>query len=366
MKRIEQEIDNTTKLLEKTRKDRTTNLNQLKLINSRISSRRELVSSLEQQMALLEEEIADKESNIEGMNSQLSQLKEQYAEMVREAYKNHKLNNFALFLFASRDFNDATRRIDFMRRYNRARESRALLMKEYSDSLTLELAELNLRKEELAETRASHSVELDNLSRDEREYRTSVNRLKQEESKISKELKAKRDQMEKFQQEIQKLIAEEAKKNKAEVRTAAQEEALVKLTGKFEDNKGKLPLPIRGGVIIDKYGKHPHPTQKGLTVNNRGINIAGERGAEVKCVFEGEVSRIFAIPGYNTGVMVRHGKYILVYANLTSVSVKKGDKITLNQRIGRLSDSTNPDDVFIHIEIWEESSNLNPEPWFRK
>ncbi|MCD8072594.1 MAG: M23 family metallopeptidase, partial [Alistipes sp.] len=115
-----------------------------------------------------------------------------------------------------------------------------------------------------------------------------------------------------------------------------------------------------------KYGTHPHPTQRGLTVNNRCVNIAGQPGADVLCVFEGEVSQVFAIAGYNTGVLVRHGKYITVYANLATVSVKKGDKITLNQRVGRLSDSSNPDDVFVHIEIWQESTNLNPEPWFRK
>ncbi len=366
IKQLEEEIKRSTQLLEKTQKDQKVSQSELKLVLNRIDSRRKVVSSLEQQMNLLQAEIADREKAIAGMDDDLGRLRQEYAEMVREAYQNHKLNNFALFLFASKDFNQATRRIEFMRRYNSARESRARQLRTLSDSISLEIAVLNEQKEELDGTRQSYAREIGDLQKDENRYRTSITKLRQDESKLSKELKAKQDQMEKAQQEIQRIIAEEAAKNKTEVRTAAEEEYIVSLTGKFDENKGKLPYPVRGGVIIDKYGKHQHPTQRNVTVNNKGVNIAGERNADVVCVFEGTVSKVFPVPGLNNGVLVRHGNYYTLYANMPSVAVKAGDRLTLNQRIGRLPDSSNSDDVYLHFEVWQGSTNLNPEQWLRK
>lgn len=366
IQKAEEEIRRNNELLEKTVRDRQVNQTQLKLILSRIGSRKEVIGSLQKQINLLQDQISEKDRSVAEMTSQLEKLREEYAIMVREAYKNSKLNNFALFLFAAEDFNDATRRIDYMRRYNSAREARARQLKELADSLSAEIDELNARREELDGTRTSHGRELENLGRDERQYRTSVAQLQQQESKIAKEVKARQQQIDNAQKEIERLIAEEARKDRNETRTAAQDRYITELSGKFEDNRGKLPYPVRGGVITDRYGTHPHPTQRGLTINNKGVNISADRGSDVTCVFEGDVSRVFAIPGYNNCVLVRHGNYYSLYANLASVSVKPGDRIALNQRVGRLSDSTNSDDVYLHFEVWKDTTHLNPEQWIRR
>lgn len=363
IRQAEEEIRRSNELLQKTKKDKELNQTELKLVQSRIRSRREVVTSLEKQIALLEAEISSREGTVGAMSAELEHLKEEYAAMVREAYRNYRLNNFALFLFAADDFKDATRRINYMRRYNRAREAKAARLMALAQDIGNEIEELNGQREELDGTKQSHSQELTTLSRDESQYRSSVNQLSQQESRIAGEVRAKQQQIDKAQQEIQRLIAEEARRNQAEQHTEAQDRYITELSGWFDENRGKLPYPVRGGVITDRYGTHPHPTQRGLTVNNKGINIAGERGSAVNCVFEGTVSKVFALPGYNNCVMVRHGDYITLYANLASVAVRAGDNIGLNQRVGGLADSGNPDDVYLHFEIWKETTNLNPEQW---
>lgn len=366
IQRAEREIRINTELLEKTRKDQQLSQSQLKLIQSRIRSRREVVSSLERQLDLLNTDISNKSNTVGELNAEREEIRAEYAEMVRAAYKNYKLNNFLLFLFASEDFNDATRHIAFMRRYNRMREEQAGRITALSDSISVELQSLESRKQELDQTRLSRSTELNSLARDETQYRTSVNELRATESKLDKEVKAKRAVIDRAQQQIQQIIAEENRKDNEEVRTADQDRYITELSGRFDDNRGRLPYPVRDGVIIDHYGKHDHPTQQGLKITNRGVNIAGARRSEVIAVFEGEVTKVFSLPGFNNCVMIKHGNYITLYANMAEVAVRTGQTVTPGQQVGRIADSPDNDDNFLHFEIWEQTTNLNPELWLRR
>ena len=366
IRRAEEEIRINTELLNKTRKDQRMTQSQLKLIQSRIRNRQNIVRSLEKQIDLINTDINGKSDTVKLLTARLDALKEDYASMIRASYKNYKLNNFLVFLFASKDFNDATRRIAFMKRYNRMREIKAAEIDSVSKRLSGEISALDTQRAQLDQTRSSRTRELASLGKDETQYRGAVNQLKARESKISRELRTKKAQIERAQQQIQRIIAEEARKSKATPNSAAQKQADYELSGRFDQNMGRLPYPIRGGVVIDRYGVHAHPTQKGLTINNKGVNIAGERGAAVHCVFEGTVSRIFFFQGLNNNVMIRHGNFITVYSNLASVHVKTGDKVTTGQVIGRIPDSDNDDDCMLHFEIWKETQNLNPESWLRR
>ena len=299
------------------------------------------------------------------MQERLALLKKEYGNMVYAAYKNYKLNNFLVFLFASKDFNDATRRISYMRRYNRLRQEKAEQIKSIADSLHIQITELETKKDELNKVHENRTQEITSLGKDEKQYKNSLAQINTKAGKLSSEIKQKQSQINKLQQRIQAIIAEEARKNKKQPKSAAQEEYLAKLSGRFDQNKGKLPYPVRGGVIVDRYGIHPHATQKGLMVNNKGVNIASASGSEVHAVFEGTITQIFFVQGLNNTVIIRHGNYLTTYSNLASVNVKTGDKISLNQVIGRLVSSNNDDDCVLHFEIWKETENLNPELWLR-
>ena len=361
IKRAEREISITNDLLSKTRKNQQSADKELKLIRNKIRNRRNIISNLEQQAGLLNRNIDEKGSTIASLEQDLARLRKEYGEMVYSAYKNYKLNSFLVFLFSSKDFNDATRRIAYMRRYNRMREQKAARIDSTAASLGREVTDLQNKKSELDKVYQSRNRELASLGKDETQYQASSDKFRNEASRLASTIKQNKKKIEQLQQRIQRLIEAESRKHKAQPRSAAQNEYIAKLSGQFDQNRGKLPYPVRG-VIVDGYGKHAHAVRQSVTVNNTGINIAAEAGAPVKAVFEGEVSVVFFVPGMNNAVMIRHGDYVTVYANLEAVGVKTGDRVTLNQTIGKLP----ADDAFLHFEIWKDQQNLNPELWLRK
>ena len=366
IRRAEEEIRATNELLAKTKKDKQVTQNQLKLIQNRIRNRKQIIANLEKQTQVINGDIGTKNDTVHAMQNELTQLRKEYADMVYAAYKNYKLNNFLVFLFASKDFNDATRRISYMRRYNRMRQQKAEQIKSVADSLHVQIGELENRKAELTKVRDTRTQEVSSLGKDEKQYQSSLSEINTKSGKLSSEIRKKQSQINKLQQRIQAIIAEEARKNRATPKSAAQEEYIANLSGRFDQNKGLLPYPVRGGVIVDRYGVHPHATQKGLMVNNKGVNIASGSGAEVRAVFEGDITQIVFVQGLNNTVIIRHGNYLTTYSNLASVNVKTGDKVTLNQVIGRLSNSDDSDDCVLHFEIWKETEPLNPEQWLRR
>ena len=366
IRKAEEEIRITNELLSKTQSNKKLTQSELKLIQNRIKNRKKVIAGLEAQIRLADRDISAKSATIGGLRQQLDVLKKDYAAMIYNAYKNYKLNNFLVFLFASEDFNDATKRIAYMRRYNAMRERKAAEIDSVTRVLNGQIAELDTQKNELSQNKATKDKEVTALSADESKQQRVYANLRSQESKLAREIKAKQQQIQKAQQQIARIIAEESRKSTTTVRSAAEQQQITALSGRFDQNKGKLPYPVSGGVIVDSYGVHAHPTQKGLTINNKGVNIAAGKGAAVRSVFEGEVTRIFFFQGLKNSVMVRHGNYLTVYSNLESVTVKTGDKIKLNQQVGTLSSGDDADDCYVHFEIWRETENLNPQAWFAR
>lgn len=362
----QEEIRLTNQLLSKTKSNRQSSQSQLKLIQNKIRNRKNIVANLEKQSSLITNDITSKSSTVKQLEDSLQILRKEYGDMVYNAYKNYKLNNFLVFLFASKDFNDATKRIAYMRRYNHMRQMKAAEIDSVSMRITGQITELQGKKDDLVKVQQARQNEIATLGKDETEYKSSVNKLNKEESRLASQIKAKQQEINRIQQQIKKIVAAQAKKDSNVPRSAAEEEYIANLSGQFDQNKGKLPYPVSGGVIVDGWGMHPHPTQKGIMVNNTGIDIAAQGGAQVKAVFEGEVRNVFYIQGFNNNVMIRHGNYYTVYSKLEKVSVKAGDKVALNQIIGSISSSDNSDDHVLHFEIWRETTNLNPSTWLRR
>ena len=370
IRQAEEEIKMTNQLLSKTQKNQQTTDRQLNLIRNKIRNRKNIISNLEKQSGLIENNIGAKNTTIRSPEQDLNRLRQEYAAMVYDSYKNYKLNNFMLFLFASRDFNDATLRIAYMHRYNRMREQKAAEIDSVSASVGREISSLQSQKEELDKVRRSRNEELTSLDKDETQYRTSSQKLQQEAGKLNSIIKANRKRIEQMQKQIRQIIAEESRKNKAKPQTSEQREFDVKLSGQFEQNTGKLPYPVRG-VIVNNYGLHSHTAIKGVVEKNQGVDIAAEPGAEVRAVFEGEVSQVLLNQWTNKVVLLRHGNYLTLYSNLASVNVKVGDRVTLNQPIGRIASSEDSNDCTLHFEVWKLDAqnnpvNLNPEKWLRR
>ena len=362
IKRAEKEIAKNEKLLKEVTKSKKTNQTEIKLLQVKINNRTKVVGGLNKQITLISNDIKQKESDIASMNTQIEELKREYAEIVRVAYKKQKVNSPLLFLFSSDDLNTATRRLSFMRRYNNSLKQKVLDVEQLKSDVATQVELLGKQQQELDNKKAYHQKELNTLDKERKELKAAGKRLDANEKKISKELKNKRDQKRAAQQALQRIIDEETRKTKRKM-TDAERRAITELNGKFDQNRGKMLMPVNGGIIIERYGKHKHPTQKHITVVNKGVNIAASKGSEVFAVFEGEVARVMFINGLNNCVMLKHGDYFTIYSNLASVDVKAGQHVGTNTRLGRLSDGVNPDDHQLHFEVWFHTMNQDPELW---
>jgi septal ring factor EnvC (AmiA/AmiB activator) len=137
------------------------------------------------------------------------------------------------------------------------------------------------------------------------------------------------------------------------------------LSDDFSKNRGILPLPVTGRImVIGHYGQQQHGDLKYVVTNNNGVDIQADQGADARAVFKGVVSKVFAVPGYNSSIIVRHGNYLSVYSNLSRVYVSAGDHVSTKQSIGKIySDADDGNQTVLHFQIWKETSKQNPESW---
>jgi septal ring factor EnvC (AmiA/AmiB activator) len=365
IKRAEKEIAKNEKLLKEVVKSKKSNQTEIKLLQSKINNRDKIVGNLNKQIDLISKNIGQKEGDIASMNKQIERLKKEYAKTLEVAYKNYKVGTPLLFLFSARDLNTATQRLNFMQRYNKALKTKADNIEELSRTVAAEVEALGREQASLDKTKGEHQRELATLTKERKQLSEAGKKLAANEKKISKQLKAEQAQKKKAQQALQRIIDEETRKAKRKM-TDAERRAITELNGRFDQNKGKMLLPVDGGVIIEHFGTHQHPTQKHITVVNKGVNIAAPKGADVMAIFEGQVARVMFIAGLNNCVMLRHGDYFTIYSNLATVSVKAGESVRANQKLGSLSGGDNPDDYQLHFELWYHTTNQDPEVWFVK
>lgn len=362
IKRAEKEIAKNEKLLKEVTANKKNNQTEVKLLQNKINKRQDVVSSLNKQIKLISNDIATKQKSITSMQSELARLKEEYGQMVRVAYKNQLVGTPLHFIFSSEDISTATHRLGLLSRYNRALSRRAEEITTKSQEVEAEVGELSVKQADLDKTKSEQQKSISTLNKEKKELDAAGKKLAANEKKISKELKKRREEKKKAQQTLQKIIDEETRKTKRKM-SDAERRAVTALNGRFDQNKGKMLMPVNGGVIIERFGKHQHPTEKHVTVVNKGVNIAAPKGSEVYAVFEGEVARVMFISGLNNCIMLRHGDYFTIYSNLATVSVKAGDRVGTNTKLGTISAGDNPDDYQLHFEVWFHTINQDPELW---
>lgn len=362
IKRAEKEIAKNEKLLKEVTANKKNNQTEVKLLQNKINKRQDVVSSLNKQIKLISNDIATKQKSITSMQGELARLKEEYGQMVRVAYKNQLVGTPLHFIFSSEDISTATHRLGLLSRYNRALSRRAEEITTKSQEVEAEVGELSVKQADLDKTKSEQQKSISTLNKEKKELDAAGKKLAANEKKISKELKKRREEKKKAQQTLQKIIDEETRKTKRKM-SDAERRAVTALNGRFDQNKGKMLMPVNGGVIIERFGKHQHPTEKHVTVVNKGVNIAAPKGSEVYAVFEGEVARVMFISGLNNCIMLRHGDYFTIYSNLATVSVKAGDRVGTNTKLGTISAGDNPDDYQLHFEVWFHTINQDPELW---
>lgn len=267
-------------------------------------------------------------------------------------------------MFASDNLGQAFRRFGYFRNLSSQMQNEAKSIRTMQDELALKQERLALLKKDAEAVKAERQKELDNLRKDESKADNVVKKLQKDRKKYQSQLASKKKEIDALNREIARLIANAMNKD-GQKSSSKKPKAPVdmKLDAEFSKNKGKLPWPA-DGPVVSRFGKHYHPVYKNLELPpNNGVDIALAKGEHVKAVFDGVVSQVLVMPGYNQCVLVQHGNYFTLYCKMKNIAVKAGDKVKTGQLIGDI-DTINGQ-TQLHFEVWKGKDPQNPETWLR-
>ena len=353
-------------LMDKTAEQRSSSVKQLRILQKGINSRAGLISTLQEEIELANNSIGETEATITRLTLENKRNKEEYARLVYYAYRNHTEYEKLMYILAGASISQSYQRYKYLKYISEYRIQKANEI----DSLIVELDhqkdQLNVFKNEKLTSLEEKEVEQQKLIGQRNRENTMVSSLKQKESQLREEIKEKERIANELENKIREIIEEEARKlNSSNIYAALTPEQ--ELIGKdFKKNRGNLPWPVDKGIITVGYGRNEVPGLRGSSVQNNGVDISSTPGTEVRAVFEGEVSKVFAILGANYTVLIRHGEFLSVYQNLVNVRVKTGDKVLTKERLGEAFTDETEDVASIHFEVWQERTILNPEEWISK
>jgi len=362
----EQAIRFTSTLLEEARKNEKASLNKLNLISSQIENRNTLIQNINAEYVLLDNYVAENTEVVHMLQRDLSDLKKEYAAMVRFAQKSKNSNDLLVFLFSAENMNQAYKRLLYLRQYTKYRKTQVEVISALSGLIREKAAALEQQKQQKLQLIKSKQQENLLLEREKAEQNRSVTSLRQKQQDLRRKLRKQEKAQEELDRAIEKLLQEEAGKTSGKDAFKMTPEQKL-LAADFEKNKGRIPWPVERGIITERFGVHPHPVLKQITIKNNGIDIATESGSKARAVFAGEVSRIFAISGGNIAVIIRHGTFLTVYSNLKEVCVKAGQKVSVKQELGTIfTDRNDGNKTILKFQVWKENQKLNPQDWITK
>ena len=381
--KLEKEIIYTEGLLKKTKKNKKKSLNYLRVLDSQINKKEKLLNTVSLEIKLLKKQInkisttiTNTEESILNEEEKLEDLKAEYAKMIYAAFKQKGSRNDLMFVVSSKDFNQAYKRILYLKQYSKFRKNQAEKIVLIQEQLIKKKEQLANQKDRFIEESAvkrilidSKKEEIKSINNTKKKKRILIKKLSQSENKFRNKLEEKQKKAKQLEDRIKKIIEEEIKKSRLQQNTKGANNDYVltpeaqALSAGFISNKGRLPWPLEKGVIVSMYGKQKHPVFSEVETFNNGIDIATNKNTEIRAVFEGEVSRIFFIKGEGKAVLINHGEYFSVYSGLKEVIVKRGQKINSKESIGVIMTNEEEDKTELHFEIWRGYEKQNPSIW---
>jgi septal ring factor EnvC (AmiA/AmiB activator) len=360
-RQIEEEIsfiDNQLKSIAGKQKATT---EQLSLIRKRVTNRQTLIRDLDQKIAIVNDEMTTKQREINRLQKELDTLKIYYEKLIYNTYKNRDTRVWFMYLLSSESIGQGYRRFSYLKSLAGEVNTQADKMREKQEELQAEREKLAMIKAQAQVAKAEREEEYRKLVAEEKQSQEDMKRLARSEKQYRNELAAKRKEIARLDQEIRSLLkATVSAKNKKD-----QTKVDVALSGQFAQNKGKLPWPVKQGVVSERFGVHNHPVYKNLKLpDNPGISFSTTKGADVFCVFDGEVRKVFFMPGYSQCVLVQHGEYFTLYCKLSKISVKNGQKVKTGEKLGSLEIDGNTSSL--HFQLWKGTDKQDPEKWLRK
>ena len=400
--KTQREITETAKQIDKNKADTRRQLNQLNTITAEIGEQQRSIDALTKQLEEINAELQSVNDSIAANEARLQEMRDEYGKAIRKIHSHSSSLDKLLFVFQSASFHQALRRMRYLREFSAWQKRQSREIGEMQKRLEASRAHINA----LATTKSNNLKDQNlaklTLEQKKRQQSDVVSKLKKEGKQLSSILAEKKKKAKALDEALDRQIeqeriaaekarqkAEEERRKKGEsqsdgkqqdakpekkeetkpkTKPKAPEKVDVALSGSFESNKGKLPFPVTGKYkIVSHFGVNKHPELKYVTTDNGGIDIETQPGAVAHAIYEGKVSAIFRQEGFNTVVMIRHGSYLTIYVNLSEIYVRTGEKVKMNQNIGKIySDSEDGNRTILHFEIRKEKTKLNPEQWMRR
>lgn len=407
--RLEKSIANTKSLLDKTQSSSQATLNELKVIDNQVKYREELLKNFDNQIRGAELKIEQKDLQIVQLQEKIAHLKVQYKKLIIYAYKHRSKQGKMMYIFSASTYFEAIKRNKYLEKIAEIQQKQKLIILQHQGLISSEKKHLETEKERKLRVAEEKRKEKEEILKDKEKQQKTFQKLKGEESKLMANLKeeeskkavlkqkikeaidreiaaAEKLRKEKERKEKERLAAEAAKAKKPtgtggttvkapetpEKEVVKKEPVLlepkdVALNKSFESNKGRLPWPVASGSITEGYGKHAHPTLPNVTTNNNGIDISAPKSAQVRAVFDGEVTSVLSIPGAGKVVIIKHGNYRTVYSNLQEAYVSVGTKVSTKQSIGSLlpvdGETLSVAHFEIHVVQDGQVIRINPSLW---
>jgi len=365
---IKKEIQQINNLINDSRKKSRGLADELEDIQLKISVRDRLIRINNSQVNNLNNIISNQNERIADLEVDLKKLKDEYSKIVYSSYKKRSSEMKLMFLFASDDINQAFRRFQYFKQYSKYRKEQANKIVSLQEEISNNIDSLDKRKIEKQNVVKENQSVRKTLNQDRIQQNNMYNNLLKDQKNYAVEIQEKEKQARLIDNEIQKLIrlaiAESNNNNNSSNFALTPEGRLI--SSNFQSNKGRLPWPVREGVITRRFGTQPHPVVRTTTINSNGISIATSPNSIAYSVFEGEVLSVYGFSGGNPGVLIRHGNYISNYQNLSSIFVKKGDKVMANDEIGIVFTNESTGKTVLKFNIFNELKPENPTIWLAR
>ncbi len=408
---LKKEIEETEQLLNKNKLQTKENLLQYNLISKKVNLQDRVIDNINNDLNMLDNNMYKISKDIRRYDKLLDTLKQEYAKSMVYAYKNRSSYDFLNFIFSASNFNDAMKRIAYLKSYRSYREMQGDNIRRTQTLRKNKIVDLGQTKEEKNKVLDVQSKEMAQLEAQQKEKDRILSELKKQGKQLNKQIAAKQKQMQKVNNAIAAAIKraqEDARREalaranaekerirteernarntkstdnkdntskakrdvpaKTEVRNPVKTESIllnadnIALNANFEKNRGALPWPLDRGMILMHFGKNSLPS--GTIMEVTSVTISSDIGSPVKAVFDGTVTAVQPVEDM-TVVIIQHGRYFTTYSNLNGVTVRKGQDIKTGQVLGRVA--ANFDGVgAIDFYISNENSNYDPEKWLRR
>lgn len=402
---LKQQIAESETLLQSTKKDVKSQLGNLALLSGQIEERQKYIQTIENDVKAIQQEISRLERDLKSLQKELKEKRQKYELSVKYIYRNKSIQDKLMFIFSAEDFGQMYRRLRYVREYADYQRLQGLQVQRKQKQVTEKANSLKNSRKAKEDLLKQGEAEKAKLEAQEQERKQILSGLQKKQRSIQSELAKQRRSADKLNAQIDRLIeieiekarkraeeearrkAEEARKKAEAAKGSAETSASAKkktaktpvekleaykvdsedrrLSSNFEKNKGILPVPITGPyVVVGHYGQYQVKGLRNVKLDNKGMDIKGKSGANARAIFDGEVSAVFQYNGL-TNVLVRHGSYISVYCNLSTVRVKKGSLVRARDVLGEIHTNAEGETI-LHFQLRKETVKLNPELWIHR